>query len=419
MADTSDELSPGNFGIQDTIDMGRGDAQLLNDLIEPETASATPEGIEAITIETTPPKDTPKPGVPKEALPTTSPEAENKNTINDFLNSSNDDDDDEEDDTPVVTKPKPETPSEDDDDEEGEDGPKDSQFGALANDLFKLGVFNRDEDEEDISTPEQFLEKFNQEKKRGATEIVENFIGQFGEDYQHAFEAIFVKGADPKEYFSTYNEVVNYAEMDLDQESNQVKVMKQALVDQGFELEDVESEIDRLKNYGDLESVSKKHHKVLVKKEAAKLQQIEQASVQKLQHKQQTKNHFINNVQGILQEKVKNKEFDGIPINPKIASELQDFLLVDKWKTATGETLSDFDRTILDLKRPENHQAKVKIALLMKILETDPTLSSIQKSGITKKTDSLFSEVARQVTRDKSAKPSSGVKDKSSWFNKL
>ena len=96
---------------------------------------------------------------------------------------------------------------------------KPSKFGQPVN-LYQ-GVkydFEDDEDEAPISTPEEFLERFNTEKKKGASEIVENFIGQFGEDYQNAFDAIFVKGVDPKEYFGTYNQVVNFAEMDLSQE---------------------------------------------------------------------------------------------------------------------------------------------------------------------------------------------------------
>jgi hypothetical protein len=118
----------------------------------------------------------------------------------------------------------------------------------------------------------------------------------------------------------------------------------------------------------------------------------------------------------VLQEKLKSKEFDGIPINPKLASELQDFLLVDKYKTASGETLTDFDRTILELKRPENHATKVKVALLLKILEKDPTLSTIQRTGVTKKSNELFGEVARQVTRAKSAPTTAQQPKQNSWF---
>ena len=58
--------------------------------------------------------------------------------------------------------------------------------------------------------------------------------------------------------------------MDLSKENNQKSVMKQALADQGFEQEDIGKEIERLQNYGDLESVSTRHHKVLVKKGSCK-----------------------------------------------------------------------------------------------------------------------------------------------------
>jgi hypothetical protein len=111
---------------------------------------------------------------------------------------------------------------------------------------------------------------------------------------------------------------------------------------------------------------------------------------------------------------LKTKEFDGIPLNPKLASELQDFLLVDKYKTPSGETLTDFDKTILELKRPENHATKVKVGLLLKILEKDPTLSTIQRTGVTKKSTQLFEEVARQTSK----KPSSGgnAGKANSWF---
>jgi hypothetical protein len=58
---------------------------------------------------------------------------------------------------------------------------------------------------------------------------------------------------------------------------------------------------------------------------------------------------------------------------------------------------------------------KVKLALIMKIMEKDPTLSTIQKTGISKKSNELFGEVARQVT--KSATKSSNPAQKSnSWF---
>ena len=423
MADNLETM--GNFSIQDTMEMGMGNQELLNDLFSPETASSNPDDVQPIIKDAEPATPPAKPAVPKgkEVTPVDD-DADDKekgqSLISNFLG-DNTDEEDEDDDTPAPAA-KPAKPADSDasaDDADDDDEPQGTQFTALANDLYKLGVFTSDDDDDPqpISTAEEFLERFNEEKKKGAIETVNNFIGQFGEDYQEAFEAIFVKGVNPKEYFGTYNEIVSFAEMDLSDEGNQTRIIKQALSDQGFDPEDVETEVERLKNYGDLESVATKHHKVLVKKEAAKLQQMEAKSEAELQQKAQIRNQYINNVQTILQEKVKSKEFDGIPINPKLAGELQDFLLVDKWKTPTGETLTDFDRAILDMKRPENHAMKVKLGLLMKMLEKDPTLSTIQRTGVTKKSNQLFGEVARQVEKAKTSGSTGGSKaNPNSWF---
>jgi hypothetical protein len=417
MADNLETM--GNFSIQDTMEMGMGNQELLQGLFEPETAAGNPEDVTAIikdadapTAPVTPEVKKGKDIVPPKSVDgkTDEEKLDGQSMISDFLS----DDDDDDDDVPVSKPAKAASV----DNEENDDTPEETQFTALANDLYKLGVFTTEDDEENepVTTAEQFLERFNEEKKKGATELVQNFIGQFGEDYQEAFDAIFVKGVNPKDYFNTYNQVVNFAEMDLSDESNQVKIMKQALADQGFDPEDIDTEVERLQNYGDLESVATKHHKVLVKKEAAKLQQMEANAQKELQQKQAIKNQYIQNVQTILNDKVKAKEFDGIPINPKLAGELQDFLLVDKWKTPTGETLTDFDRAILDLKRPENHAQKVKIGLLLKMLEKDPTLSTIQRTGVSKKTDQLFGEVARQVTKAKNSPTGSSGANSKSWF---
>jgi hypothetical protein len=49
MADNLDNLS--NFSIQDTMEMGMGNQELLNDLFSPETASSNPEDVTAIITE--------------------------------------------------------------------------------------------------------------------------------------------------------------------------------------------------------------------------------------------------------------------------------------------------------------------------------------------------------------------------------
>ena len=179
--------------------------------------------------------------------------------------------------------------------------------------------------------------------------------------------------------------------------------------------EKINTEVEKLKSYGDLEDVSKRHHKVLVKKEKATLDVAAQKAKDVNQVKQVQKSEYVKNVRNVLQEKIKAKEFDGLPVNIQTANELQDFLLVDKWKTESGETLTDFDKSILDLKKPDNHAQKVKVALLLKLLEKDPTLSTIQKRGVSKKSSQLFKDVARQKTTAKRVVANNKQPAKS-WF---
>jgi len=419
MEQNLDKPSFGAFSIENTMEMGMGNQELLQDLISPETSTASPTDVKPIDEEEPPTPPASKKSSDKNPSQTSSSKStdgdddEGKKNLQSFL-LGDEDDEEEEEEEPSKGKPPVKKSEEQENEDSDEPSSEDSKFSALAKDLFKLGVFNKDEEDEEvsISTPEEFLERFTLEKKKGAIDIVNNFIGQFGEDYQQAFDAIFVKGVNPKEYFSSYNNVVSFSEMDLSIEKNQEAVIRRALEDQGFEEEDVETEVERLKNYGDLETVAARHHKVLVKKEAAKLQEMEKTAELEMQQKQAIKQMYYNNVNTVLQDKLKAKEFDGIPINPKLASEIQEFLLVEKYKTASGETLTDFDKTILELKRPENHQMKVKVALLLKVLEKDPSLSTIQKKGVSKQSNELFSEVVRHKEKGKSSSPQ--VKQ-SSW----
>lgn len=425
MENNLDSQGLGNFSIQDTMDMGMGNTELLSDLFAPETTTGNPDDIKDINADDDKTPAPSKKPVAKAATKSTSEEDSEEDTaekdtsksIQDFLLGGDEEEEEEEEAKPAPKKAKESSEETDnqEDEEDGEVSPE-STFASLSKDLFKLGVFTEgeDEDEEPISTPEQFLERFNAEKKKGAIEVVENFIGQFGDDYKNAFDAIFVKGVDPKDYFGAFTAIQNFSDMDLAQENNQVSVIRQALADQGFEGEDIDTEVERLKNYGDLETVATRHHKVLVKKETAKLQQLEQEKQVQLQQQAAYKQQYQQNVNKVLTDKLKTKEFDGIPLNPKLAGELQDFLVTDKYKTNSGETLTDFDRSILELKRPENHEKKVKLALLMKIIEKDPTLSTIQKTGITKKSNELFGEVARQAS--KSSLKSKSTAKTTSWF---
>ena len=54
MANDLETPNIGNFSIQDTMEMGMGSTELLNDLLGPDTASASPDDIKDIKAEETP-----------------------------------------------------------------------------------------------------------------------------------------------------------------------------------------------------------------------------------------------------------------------------------------------------------------------------------------------------------------------------
>jgi len=156
MADNLETM--GNFSIQDTMEMGMGNQELLNDLFSPETASSNPDDVTPIIKNADAPAAPEAPEVKKgkDIVPpksvdgkTDEEKQEGQSMISDFLSDSEDDD---EDDTPAPAKPAKATEAAADGDEDDE--PQGTQFTALANDLYKLGVFTSDEDEdqEPIST---------------------------------------------------------------------------------------------------------------------------------------------------------------------------------------------------------------------------------------------------------------------------
>ena len=109
MAENLDMPSFGNFSIENTMEMGAGSAELLNDLMSPETSTGNPDDIQKIVKDAEPPAPDPKPDVPKgkEIVPKEDgKEPTGQDLISSFLgdNSSEEEDSEEADPEPVKKK---------------------------------------------------------------------------------------------------------------------------------------------------------------------------------------------------------------------------------------------------------------------------------------------------------------------------
>ena len=145
MADNLDTPSFGNFGIEDTMEMGVGNTQLLDDLFSPETSTEDPDKLETIVKTAEEPKAPSKPEVSKGKEVVQKLDGEEpteQDVLKNFLGNDEDEEEIEED---VVTTPTPAKAEA----EEEEDDVAESPFVSLSKDLFKLGVFTKDEEEED------------------------------------------------------------------------------------------------------------------------------------------------------------------------------------------------------------------------------------------------------------------------------
>ncbi len=268
----------------------------------------------------------------------------------------------------------------------------DDTYNTLARDFLRLGVFTKNSDEETeeniaVKTPEEFLERFSFEKKKGAISIIDNFLSQFGDDYRKMFDAVFVNGVKPHEYLSSFSKIEAISGIDLSTEGNQERIVRAYYKGLKWDDNKIEGRIQKLKDYGDLEDEAKTYQEVLLNKEKEQAAELEK---QKLEEIQKTKDKEISQKKSyhrILAEKLKAQDLDGIPLTEKDAAATLEYLTDKKYKLQSGELLSEFDKDLLELNRPENHELKVKLGLL---LRKKLDLSSIKKKTISNKSDALF-----------------------------
>lgn len=271
-------------------------------------------------------------------------------------------------------------------------------YAAFAKDLFRIGIFTELEDEDEIKTPEDLLGRLNYEKQMGATTWLEGFLSKFGDDRKDMFEAIFVNGVDPKEYLPVFNKIADFETMDITIEDSQKQVFREFYRRVGMDEASIEKKLQKAIDYGDLESDSKEFHPKLVAQDKKKAQDLSEANKVKEDTQKRMDGEYKTNIQKKLVEAVQKQEVGGIPITQQKANEVFDFLYTTKYKTTDGKLLTEFDKFILESKKPENLEQRILLSLL-KLDNFD--FSKIEKNGVSKESKSLFSELAQKQVKSK------------------
>jgi len=300
-------------------------------------------------------------------------------------------------------------------DQEAEDTEEVDGITQLAQDLYKVGIFNKYDDEEEApETTDEFIEKFNDEKRRVAEELVYNFAGRHGEDFRDAFNAIFVDGVDPREYLFKYMEVSTFKDMDITDEDNQKRVIQTSLKNQGWDDSDIKEELKKLELNSDLETTATRYHKALVKTEEQKLSRMQEETKVRNEQKKVQVQQEAQNIRNIMTEALKKQELDGIPVTREDIPKIIDTVEKKTWKMQDGNLITDYECALLELNRPGNHTEKLKLAALIrrsmgddwqpgKPLKLD--FGPIGKKAVSKESNEVFNWV-----KSKSAKSSKGTK---------
>lgn len=292
---------------------------------------------------------------------------------------------------------------------------KEGVFESIAEELYNLGIFSSEEGKErkPITTGEEFRDRFAYESQKQVEVIIERFLDSKGEETRDMFNALFVDGVSSKDYLEKFVRIQDVENLDLADEGNQEKVVRELYKREGKK--DIEGKIEKLKTYGDLEEAAVEAKELILSKDKESIEQERNNAKAKDLQKAQIRQDKIQKVNIILTDKVNKKEFDGIPVSKELAQKVLNNLTRDAFETPKGEKLTTWEKEILDLNRPENYERLTKLALLNELLKTDPTLSTIQKKAVSVESNKLFQKVAHQVSKTKETKQPQTKP--MSWFN--
>lgn len=318
-----------------------------------------------------------------------------------------------------------ETPSTEDVPEEGDEGEikvegdDETEFSSLSKELYKLRIFEAPVDDEGNEAPiiantaEEFKTLFEEQSNSKGAQWIDNFLTRFGDDKKDFFHAVFINGVDPQKYFSVASSIEKLEGLDLANETNQERVVREFYKRSGMTAENIDKTVTRLKEIAELQNQAEQFHPLVVDQDKASLLKLEEDRKLSLQNEQRADAQYKASVSRILMDKLKEKEFDGIAVNDKVAQKAFEFIYSKPWRAPDGTLLTDLDVWFKNLDKPENHALKVKLGLLA-INNLD--LSKVKQKALTQEVNTLFSNLKTKQVKASTIKK---AQETNSWAEAL
>lgn len=281
-----------------------------------------------------------------------------------------------------------------------------NEFAVYASALNKLGIIQDEFMPEDGDIDEDKLSDAVEKSYTAlAKSKINEILSNFGDDYKQAFIDIYVKGADPKEYWKTFAEQQEIAEYDPTQQNDAEAIVRHYLKlrDETLTEEELAEEIANLKDTDKLETAAKKYQPKLDsyytrKREAEAARKQEERELEEERREQR-----LSEIEEALESAIEKGDIDNIPFSKKEKDKLFDFITDDSQYTYAGKPVTPLFAKLMEVQSNPS-----KLLVLAKLLMNDMKLdnstavkiASKEAKKVWDKATSLKQSTKRTVSSD-------------------
>lgn len=280
------------------------------------------------------------------------------------------------------------------------DTPVESEYNEIAKSLVQIGSIVLGEGEElpNFETSEQLEDFIKESDKARANNIIGDFLSSRGEDAVAAFNAIFVKGVDPKDYFKHEVKLIDYANMSLETEESQLLVVNNyyRTFFPDMDDDDIDVVVDKYKSKGELAEKSIAFKNKLMAKELSAQEALVKQAELKEQREVESQVAYQNKVMTVAKQALKDKYLGDIAVTESVANKVISSLSEKKYML-NGKRASSFELFLEELKKPENVEMAMQIELLR---QKDFKLDSVKRKGVTEQAKGAFDTLRRAQKRE-------------------
>jgi hypothetical protein len=294
-----------------------------------------------------------------------------------------------------------------------------SQNIFILNKLKEKGFIDYELEEGEELTDELAEELIEEKFDESVDSKVKELLTELPDDKKQAVQFL-IKGGNLRELVDALSSdgVSIKLDVDLEKEDNQIETLKKLLKLEDKDEEEIETEIDYLKDSGKLKSITeKKFNKYKLDYEKRQEELI-----------REQEEEIDNEKKKIKQSKLKistfltsNEEVDGIKFSKDDKKQLPSYMNDKTVKLGNGATITQMQKELFyDL--PKNEKALIQLATLLKNRNEDGTFNfeSIVKSSKTKVAQEVRSEIRRNNTSipgNSTNKNNKSDKSLSDYFN--